>query len=176
MVVLINGVDGAGKGETVNLLDAWMDPRHIESWAFDAPTSEEVERPHMWRFWRALPPKGRIGVLFGNWYSQPIHARVARESSKAELDQRLDQINRFEAMVQVARSGEGPREQLARFREDWRNRDKWDDYARAVCDMIDRTSTEAAPWTLVEAENKYFARIKVLRTICERLEAVLGRG
>ena len=80
-------------------------------------------------------------------------------------------------------------EQLARFKaretephkrfkltdEDWRNREKWDDYERAVCDMIDRTSTEASPWTVIEAGNKYFARIKILRTVCERLEAAFGR-
>ena len=66
VVVLINGVDKAGKGETVNLLNEWMDPRHIETWAFDTPTAEEAERPFMWRFWRALPPRGRIGVMFNN--------------------------------------------------------------------------------------------------------------
>ncbi|PKO49947.1 MAG: polyphosphate:AMP phosphotransferase, partial [Betaproteobacteria bacterium HGW-Betaproteobacteria-21] len=76
VVVLINGIDGAGKGETVNLLNEWMDPRHIQAWAFDAPTEEEAERPFMWRFGRALPPAGKIGVLFNNWYTEPIRERV----------------------------------------------------------------------------------------------------
>ena len=67
VIVLISGVRGAGKGETVNLLNAWMDPRHIFTSAFDDPTDEERERPPMWRFWRALPPKGKIGMLFGSW-------------------------------------------------------------------------------------------------------------
>ena len=99
VVILINGVDGAGKGETVNLLNEWMDPRHIQAWAFDTPTPEEAERPFMWRFWRALPPHGKIGVLFNNWYTQPIRDRVDRVCKRAELDQRLDEIRRFEAML-----------------------------------------------------------------------------
>ena len=66
VIVLVNGVDGAGKGSTVNLFNEWMDPRHIQSRAFGLPTREERSRPPMWRFWRALPPKEKIGILFGN--------------------------------------------------------------------------------------------------------------
>ncbi len=72
VVILVNGVDGAGKGETVNLFNEWMDPRHIRTHAFGAMTDAERERPEMWRFWRALPPKGHIGILFGSWYTDPI--------------------------------------------------------------------------------------------------------
>lgn len=82
VVLLVNGVDGAGKGETVNLLNEWMDPRHIVSHAFEAPTEEERERPFMWRFWRALPPKGKIGILFGNWYTEPLRNRVFKRTKK----------------------------------------------------------------------------------------------
>ena len=99
VVILINGIDGAGRGETVNLLNEWMDPRHIEVHAFDRPTGEEGERPPMWRFWRALPPKGKIGVLFGNWYVDPIGERAGGRLKKAPLDQRLSELNRFEAML-----------------------------------------------------------------------------
>ena len=79
MIVLISGVRGAGKGETVNLLNEWMDPRHIHTHAFDTPSDEERERPPMWRYWRALPPKGKIGILFGSWYTAPIIDRVFRK-------------------------------------------------------------------------------------------------
>src|SRR5690606_17213119 len=68
VIVLINGLDGAGKGETVKLLNEWMDPRHIETHAFGEASEEERQRPALWRFWRALPPKGKIGILFSNWY------------------------------------------------------------------------------------------------------------
>src|SRR5258705_11978681 len=72
VVILVNGVDGAGKGETVNLLNEWMDPRHISTCAFGELTDVERTRPEMWRFWQALPPNGRIGILFGSWYTDPI--------------------------------------------------------------------------------------------------------
>ena len=67
VIILVNGVDGAGKGETVNLFNQWMDPRHIHTHAFGAASDGERDRPDMWRFWQALPPKGRIGILFGSW-------------------------------------------------------------------------------------------------------------
>src|SRR5690349_15728145 len=76
VVVLIAGVQGAGRGETVNLLHEWMDPRHIETVAFGAPSQEERERPELWRYWNALPPKGKIGVLFDAWHAGPIRRRV----------------------------------------------------------------------------------------------------
>src|SRR5688572_12221032 len=99
VLILVNGVDGAGKGETVNLLNEWMDPRHIQTRAFGAATEYERARPSMWRFWRALPPKGRIGILFGSWYTDPIHRRALGKSSASELDQSLEQIARFEKML-----------------------------------------------------------------------------
>lgn len=99
VVILISGVDGAGKGETINVLYEWMDPRYLSTLAFSAPTDEERERPYMWRFWRALPPKGRAGIFAGSWYSNPIAERIRGELTTGELDQRMDQINRFEAML-----------------------------------------------------------------------------
>ena len=99
VLILIGGVDGAGKGETVNLLNEWMDPRHIQTRAFGDPSDEELERPRMWRFWRELPPKGKIGILFGAWHTQPIVARVLREIKPAQLDQAIQEIVRFEKML-----------------------------------------------------------------------------
>src|SRR5262249_53448082 len=99
LLLLINGVDGAGKGETVNLLNEWMDPRHIQSHAFGEPSEEERERPTMWRFWQALPPRGKIGILFGNWYTQPIVNRVGRRLKRAGLEEAIERINHFERML-----------------------------------------------------------------------------
>ena len=90
VLVLVGGVDGAGKGETVNLLNEWMDPRHIHTHAFGPPNEDARERPPMWRFWNALPPKGHIGVLFGSWYTQPIVDRVRGALKSAAFDQRLE--------------------------------------------------------------------------------------
>ena len=95
----MNGVDGAGKGETVNLFNEWMDPRHIHTHAFGAMTDAEREHPEMWRFWRALPPKGRIGILFGSWYTDPILKRVMGHEKRAEFEHRLERIRHFERML-----------------------------------------------------------------------------
>ena len=99
VVILISGVDGSGKGETINLLYSWMDPRHISTLAFAAPSDEERSRPYMWRYWRALPPKGKVGIFAGSWYSQPITDRITGNMRRSEMDERLDDINRFEAML-----------------------------------------------------------------------------
>ena len=96
VIVVFAGVDGAGKGETVNLLNAWMDPRWIVTQAFGEPSDEELERPEYWRFWRALPPRGRIGLFLSSWYSRPVLDRVYRRLSKAEFDERLHRIVEFE--------------------------------------------------------------------------------
>ena len=99
VVILVSGVDGSGKGETINVLYEWMDPRYLSTLAFSAPSDEERERPYMWRYWRALPPKGRAGIFAGSWYSDPIRDRILDQLDKGDLDQRMDQINRFEAML-----------------------------------------------------------------------------
>ena len=99
VIVLISGVDGAGKGETVNLLNEWMDPRHIRTVAFSSPSDEELERPRMWRYFMALPPRGRIGIMFGSWYTDPIVDRVLGRSAHSELDAAIHRINAFEQML-----------------------------------------------------------------------------
>ena len=99
VIILISGVDGAGKGETVNILNEWMDPRHIRTHALDEPSDEERERPVMWRYWRVLPPKGEIGIFFRSWYSVPINDHIHGLSKNSELDQQMERINRFEKML-----------------------------------------------------------------------------
>ena len=341
VLILIAGVEGAGKGETINLLNEWMDPRHIYTYAFFEPSDEERERPAQWRFWRSLPPKGKVGVFFGAWHTMPIIQRVTGEIDEAEFAHAISEVVRLEKMlcdegvlllkywfhlskpqqrkrlrqlekwqgrlnvlsrdprfkqisvvgvfegndaagkggalrritsaldarcytnVPVAAPTEEERaqpylwrfwrhiprhgrftffdrswygrvlvervegfcseadwmrayseindfegamlrhgvvvvkfwlaiskdEQFRRFKarekvafkrfkitaEDWRNRKKWDAYEIAVCDMVDRTSTALAPWTLVEANNKYHARIKVLKTVTHAVEAALEK-
>ena len=101
VVIVIGGVDGAGKGETVNLLNEWMDPRHIHTHVFSEPSDVEREHPRMWRFWRALPPKGKLGILFGAWHTEPIMKRVMREIKSAELNAVIEQIVRFEHMLRM---------------------------------------------------------------------------
>ena len=99
VIILIAGVDGAGKSATVNTLNEWMDPRHILTNGFSEPSEEELEHPHMWRFWRQLPPKGKMGIFDGSWYSWPILERAYGRIKDARLDQSMEQIRRFEQML-----------------------------------------------------------------------------
>ncbi len=96
VIVLFGGVDGAGKSESVNLLNEWMDPRWVQTRAYGAPSEEERERPEYWRFWRDLPPRGRIGFFLSAWYSRPLVERVNRRIKRPEFGQRLEEIIDFE--------------------------------------------------------------------------------
>ncbi len=101
VILLVGGVEGGGRGETVNALTSWLDPRHVEVNGFGEPSDEELERPRMWRFWRALPPAGKIGVFFGSWYTFPIlQAALGKGRARwAKLDRRIEEIVRFERML-----------------------------------------------------------------------------
>ena len=96
VIVVFQGVDGAGKGETVNLLNEWMDPRWIVTRAYGEPSDEESERPEYWRYWRDLPRKGRLGLFLSSWYSRPLLDRVYRRNGSADFDRQLDRIAGFE--------------------------------------------------------------------------------
>ena len=99
VLVLIAGVEGAGKSETVNLLNEWMDPRFIETSGFTLPTEEESAHPPMWRFWRVLPARGRIGIFFGAWHTAPIVQRVMGTICAGEFDRRVEEILQMERML-----------------------------------------------------------------------------
>ena len=99
VILLVNGVEGAGKSETVNLLLEWLDARFVVTRAFSAPTEEENSRPPFWRYWQALPPKGRIGIFFGNWYTAPIVERAFDRIDKNQFEHELERINNFERLL-----------------------------------------------------------------------------
>ncbi|HXC51404.1 MAG TPA: polyphosphate:AMP phosphotransferase [Candidatus Limnocylindrales bacterium] len=174
VVVLVAGADGAGKGETVNLFNQWMDPRHIHAHAFGQPTEEEAERPPMWRFWQALPPKGRIGILFGSWYTQPILDRVMHGSKRAEFERELERIRRLETMLaaegtvlvklwfHLSRSAQ--RDRLKKLSSDkrtaWRvtsverKRFKhFDEFRETSEEALRMTSTGVAPWQVIDGSD-----------------------
>lgn len=190
LVVLVNGLNGAGKGETVNLLNEWMDPRHILTHAFDAASREEMERPPLWRYWRALPPKGRIGILFDNWYTEPMAARVARLGKKADLDQRLEQINRFEAMLaregvvlvklwfHLSKKVQGQRlkalesDPLTAWRvtaRDWKAHERYDRIRDVATHALRLTSTGEAPWTIVDGSDERYRALLAGQTLLAAL-------
>ena len=194
LVLVFEGSDAAGKGGSIRRVAGAMDARRYQIIPIAAPTDEERAQPYLWRFWRHVPHTGRVAMFDRSWYGRVLVERVEGFCSEADWLRAYAEINDFEH--QMAQAGVvvikfwlqiSADEQLRRFKEredtdfkrfkitdeDWRNRERWDDYAAAACDMVDRTSTGLAPWTLVEANDKNFARAKVLRTICERLENTL---
>lgn len=191
VVILISGVDGAGKGETINVLYEWMDPRYLSTLAFSAPTDEERERPYMWRFWRALPPKGRAGIFAGSWYSNPIAERIRGELTTGELDQRMDQINRFEAMLVnegalvikfwFHLSKDGQKERLKALEKDprtaWRvTKESWDrlktydKLQEAAGHVLRMTNTPWAPWVVVEGTDDRYRSLTVGKIVLDALQ------
>jgi len=182
VIILFAGVDGGGKGDTVNLLNEWMDPRWLITKAYDEPSDEERDRPEYWRFWRALPPKGRIGLFLSSWYSQPILRRVYEKDGEATFDDRLDRILAFEKALAddgalilkfwMHLSHDAQKRRLKKLQKDaltsWRvtqqDWDHWHIYDRfeaAAERAIMRTSTGTAPWTIVEGVDPYFRSLTV---------------
>jgi len=195
VIILISGVDGSGKGDTINTLYEWMDPRYMSTRTFSAPTQEERQRPSMWRFWRALPKKGRIGIAAGSWYSWPVADRIAGDLSRSDFSQRMDELNRFEEMLVnegalvlkfwIHLSKDGQRERLESIEANpltrWRvTKASWDrlktyDKMLEVAELLlRRTSTPWAPWIIVEGTDDRFRSLTVGKTILESLQKRLA--
>ena len=196
VVAVFEGNDAAGKGGAIRRVTSALDARWYTNVSVAAPTEEERAQPYLWRFWRHLPRHGRFTFFDRSWYGRVLVERVEGFCSEADWLRAYTEINDFEGAM--LRHGTvvakfwltvSKEEQFRRFKlrekvsfkrfkitaEDWRNRKKWDQYETAVCDMVDRTSTTMAPWTLVEANNKYHARIKVIKTLCRAVETALAR-
>lgn len=194
VVCAFEGSDAAGKGGAIRRVTQALDARKYDVIPIAAPTDEEKSRPYLWRFWRNLPERGRMTIYDRSWYGRVLVERVERYCSEPDWMRAYGEINDFEAQLvknkivvvkywlQISKE-----EQLARFKarestpfkkhkitqEDWRNREKWDAYRMAVNDMIERTSTNEAPWTVVAANDKYLARLSVLRTLVDALDAAI---
>ncbi|MEQ8234089.1 MAG: polyphosphate:AMP phosphotransferase [Gammaproteobacteria bacterium] len=193
-VAVFEGWDAAGKGGAIRRVTGAMDARLYRVISVAAPTDEEKAHHYLWRFWRHLPRAGYHTIYDRSWYGRVLVERVEGFASELEWQRAYNEINSFEE--QLVEHGMvvlkfwlhiSAEEQLRRFREreqiavkqhkitdeDWRNRERWDDYERAVSDMVVKTSTEIAPWTLVPGNDKRTARVEVLRTFCERLGGAL---
>jgi polyphosphate:AMP phosphotransferase len=194
VIIVFEGNDAAGKGGSIRRITAALDARNYQVEPIAAPTEEERAQPYLWRFWRHIPRKRRVTIFDRSWYGRVLVERVEGYCSENDWLRAYNEINEFEAelvrhniLVVKFWLAISKEEQLHRFEdrqktayksfkiteEDWRNREKWDEYEQAVCDMIDHTSTEAAPWTLVEANDKNYARIKILKTLCSQIEDML---
>jgi polyphosphate:AMP phosphotransferase len=193
-VAVFEGSDAAGKGGAIRRVTWALDARLYRVIPIAAPTDEERAHHYLWRFWRHLPPGGSFTIYDRSWYGRVLVERVEGFAKDEEWKRAYLEINEFE--TQLVESGIAlsklwlhisPEEQLRRFREreqvewkkhkiteeDWRNREKWPAYEVAIDEMVARTSTHDAPWTLVSATDKKAARLAVLATLCDRLEEAL---
>ncbi len=196
-VLVFEGADAAGKGGVIQRLTDALDASVYKIIQVAAPTDEEHAQHYLWRFWCHLPPAGRMVIFDRSWYGRVLVERVEGFADGAAWQRAYGEINDFEEQLTdhgmvVAKYWIhiDKDEQLRRFKarqvtphkrwkiteEDWRNREKWDEYEAAVDDMVARTHTTTAPWTLVEGNDKRFARLKVIETFCQQLEQALARG
>jgi polyphosphate:AMP phosphotransferase len=198
VAIVYEGWDAAGKGGNIKRLTWRLDPRGYDVEPTSAPHGEEKEHHYLWRFWRTVPKAGHIQIYDRSWYGRVLVERVEGFANREEWERAYREINEFEA--QLVESGIvlikfwihiTKEEQLDRFKqrdsephkkwkltaEDWRNREKWDDYQGPVVEMLERTSTTRAPWTIIEGNNKQYARLRTLDVVIERLSAAMnGKG
>jgi polyphosphate:AMP phosphotransferase len=194
-ILVFEGPDAGGKGGAIRRITAALDARNFQVIPIAAPTDEEALHHYLWRFWRHLSRTGRVTIFDRSWYGRVLVERVEGFATEDEWLRAYAEIIDFEEQLidhgivlvkywlHITKD-----EQLARFKareqtpykrwkltdEDWRNREKWDDYAMATNDMVQHTSTLHAPWTLIEGNDKRYARIRVIRTLCKSLEDKMG--
>jgi polyphosphate:AMP phosphotransferase len=189
-MVVFEGWDAAGKGGTIRRMTSAIDARLFRSISVAAPTDEERDHHYLWRFWRHVPRAGYMTIYDRSWYGRVLVERVEGYAEHYEWMRAYREITTFEE--QLVNHGIvlikfwlhiSPEEQLRRFKEreelswkqykitdeDWRNREKWDEYKQAVKMMVEHTSTGLAPWSLIPANDKLYARVEVLNTVCDRL-------
>jgi polyphosphate:AMP phosphotransferase len=193
-VAVLEGWDAAGKGSAIRRVTAAIDPRLYRIIPIAAPTDEERAHHYFWRFWRHLPQAGYVTIFDRSWYGRVLVERVEKFASENEWKRAYLEINDFEEQLadrdialakfwihiskeeQLRRFQERQDIQFKRYKitgEDWRNRKKWDAYKEAINEMVARTSTEFAPWTVVAGNDKNFARVQILKTLCDALERLL---
>lgn len=194
VVIVYEGWDAAGKGGNIRRVIRELDPRGYEVIPIAAPQGDEKTHHYLWRFWRAFPKAGHFTIFDRSWYGRVLVERVEAFAPPRDWMRAYSEINEFEQ--QIVEYGAviakfwlhiSKEEQLLRFEarqhdpakqwkiteEDWRNRAKWDEYWEAVSDMLDRTSTAYAPWTIIEGNDKLHARIQALQTLVSRIEKAL---
>jgi polyphosphate kinase 2 (PPK2 family) len=194
VILVFEGWDAAGKGGVIKRITEKLDPRGYVVYPISAPDGEDKTRHYLYRFWRRLPERGQIAIFDRSWYGRVLVERVEGFAPENEWKRAFKEINALERQlrdfgtilakfwIQISRE-----EQLKRFKqrtalgykawklteEDWRNREKWGAYEEAVEEMLVKTSTSTAPWCLVEGNDKYWARAKVLARLVEILSAEL---
>jgi len=187
-VIVFEGWDAAGKGGTIRRISQALDPRSFKVWPIGAPRNYYLNRHYLLRFWERLPPAGAISAFDRSWYGRVLVERIEKFTPEERWQAAYREINDFERMMiddgtrivklffhispeeQMKRFAERLRNPLKRWKltyEDFRNREKWDEAEVAVNDMLARTSTNIAPWHVIPANNKKYARIKAIQTVVQ---------
>ena len=195
-VICYEGWDAAGKGGNIRRLAYPLDPRGFDVYPIASPEPHEKARHYLWRFWTRLPRSGHFAIFDRTWYGRVMVERIEGFCSESDWQRAYNEINEFEedlhdwgAVVLKFWIHIDQETQLERFtarqntpekqwkitEEDWRNREKWPQYEEAVSDMLEKTSTEYAPWYIIESNDKLYARIKVLRIVAEAMEKAVGK-
>ena len=195
VIVLLNGADGAGKAETLNLLNEWFDARYLRTEAYDQPTEAERARPEYWRYWMTLPKAGQIGLFLGSWYTQPILERVMGGGKPRAFEQALTRANAFERTladggalfiklwfhvskkVQKRRLKAEERATSTRLlvsKSNWRHHERYDEFVSVTEGVLRDTSTGYAPWTVIESADDRYRNITAGLTILEQIQRHLA--
>ena len=191
-MIVFEGMDAAGKGGAIKRIVKKLDPREYGIFNISAPEKYELARPYLWRFWNKLLEQETISIFDRSWYGRVLVERVEGFASDVQWKRAYDEINRFEKDLSDTQTvvvkfwlAISKEEQEARFKareltphkrfkitaEDWRNRGRWDDYLTAAADMLERTHTDYAPWYVIATNNKYSARIQILKALLKQLKA-----
>lgn len=197
ILVIMEGPDAAGKGGAIRRLVERLDPRLTRVYSIVKPTPEEYEHHYMWRFWTKLPSHGQLVVLDRSYYGRVLVERVESFATEKEWKRAYQEINEFERLLSDDNTAVvkvylhiSKEEQLTRFKrregdpykhwkiteEDWRNRKKWDAHNEAAEDMFELTSTENAPWKVIPANFKWYARVETVKAVCKRVSKLIGEG
>lgn len=195
LLVLLEGWDAAGKGGCLKRLVEPLDPRHYSVHSYAAPSARDKRHHFLWRFWPAVPGRGGMCVFDRSWYGRVLVERVEGFASVGEWRRAYEEIRHWEALLnledvilvkfflhissaeQKKRFDARARDPLKQWKltdDDWRNRGKRREYEDAIEEMLEKTDASTAPWTLVAAESKRYARIKVLDAVIERIETAVG--
>jgi polyphosphate kinase 2 (PPK2 family) len=195
VVMVYEGWDAAGKGGNIKRMTQELDPRGYEVVPVPAPTQDELNHHYLWRFWKKMPKDGHCAIFDRSWYGRVMVERIEGFCTAEEWQRAYKEINDmekhmvnhgvilFKFWIHIDKE-----EQLKRFQlrqadplkqykitdEDWRNREKWDQYEKAVDEMLWRTNTEYAKWRVIESNDKKYARIKTLEYVVNELERQLG--
>lgn len=193
IVIAFEGMDAAGKGGAIKRIVKQLDPRQYEIYTIGVPEKYELRRPHLWRFWTKLNSSGEITIFDRTWYGRVLVERIEGYAHPIEWKRAYDEINRFERelcdnqtvlikfwlaiskdeqALRFQSRQQTPHKRFKITKDDWRNRNRWDEYLTAAADMLERTNTNYAPWHVIASDDKYTARIEMLRAILKQIKAV----